>query len=131
MDKLTRQIEYEKFQDWWLREGKHCLPIYNIETRYWAWKAWEERASEQVIENERKEKEYYYNESIVQDNVTEALEKHAGDNSDVCPKCGSSIGHYPNCPDGICFISQPGVNAKIKQYDALAEKVKRSDPFAV
>ena len=27
-------------------------------------------------------------------------------NADVCPKCGSSIGHYPNCPDGICFVME-------------------------
>jgi len=21
-----------------------------------------------------------------------------------CPKCGSTLGHLPNCPDGICRI---------------------------
>ena len=24
----------------------------------------------------------------------------------TCPKCGSDLGHYPNCPDGICFIKE-------------------------
>jgi len=86
MDKLIRQAENEKFHEWWLKSVYHYVPEIDEErewvtvVRYWAWKAWEERASEQVIENERKEKEYYYNESIVQENnVTEALEEHVGE----------------------------------------------------
>ena len=28
------------------------------------------------------------------------------DNNGTCKTCKSSIGHYPNCPHGICFIKE-------------------------
>ena len=53
MDKLTRQAENEKFREWWLKEGYKQVPKNRITLdsmattiTYWAWKAWEERASQ-------------------------------------------------------------------------------------
>jgi len=43
MDRLTRQVENEEFQKWWLKNGKYSISTYK--GKYWAWKAWEERAS--------------------------------------------------------------------------------------
>jgi len=51
MDKLIRQAENEKFNVWWLKDGYDYVPETDEEAdwinvvRYWAWKAWEKRAS--------------------------------------------------------------------------------------
>lgn len=66
MDKLTRQAENEKFHEWYLKSGYHFhgRKSHNkpktdeegdwvVTVRYWAWKAWEERAS--MAQNEELE----------------------------------------------------------------------------
>ena len=86
MDKLTRQAENEKFHEWYLKSGYHYKPETDEEgdwvvtVRYWAWKAWEERASISLTQAEIDRYERWgKNEMPVQDNVTEALEKHIGE----------------------------------------------------
>ena len=38
--------------------------------------------------------------------LEEIIEVHQYGNGALgpCPKCGGPVGHYPNCPDGICTI---------------------------
>ena len=39
----------------------------------------------------------------------EWMEKQEGEPlfpDEICPKCGSDIGHYINCPDGCCFVEK-------------------------
>ena len=45
-------------------------------------------------------------EKMVDELVYHLSDQSSGpDETERCPKCGSTLGHYPNCPNGICSIS--------------------------
>jgi hypothetical protein len=46
--------------------------------------------------------DWWYSEGGIKDML---LDYHKPENG-TCPKCGSDLGHYPNCPNGICFIKE-------------------------